>query len=59
MKTIKDNREVNWGVIVLLLLTIVIWYCIFKFGLFTTVTWLIVISAIVGICIRLNEETRY
>tara|TARA_Y100001937_G_C6901544_1_gene233527 strand:- start:164 stop:343 length:180 start_codon:yes stop_codon:yes gene_type:complete len=58
MKTIKDNREFNWSMAVILLLTILIWYSIFKFGFFTTVAWIVVISAIVGICIRLKEETR-
>ena len=59
MKTIKDKRELNWGIVALILLTIVVWYSIFKFGFFTTVAWIVVISAIIGIYVRLKEETRY
>ena len=58
MKIIKDKREVNWGVIGLLLCTALIWYCIFTIGLISTLTWIVIIASICGITIKVKDETR-
>ena len=42
----------------LIISTIGIWYSIFTNGFFITVMWLIIVSAIVGIVMRVREETR-
>ena len=51
---INENREKNWGMIILLILTVVIWYSIFTNGFFITLTWLIIVSAIGGLWLRLT-----
>ena len=52
----EDNiwEEMNWGYIGIAIGTILIWYSIFTFGLFSTVIWLIISSAIAGLWIRLS-----
>ena len=55
---INEKGEFNWAFIILLIFTIVIWYSIFTNGFFITITWLIVLSAIVGIIIKLKENNR-
>ncbi len=40
----------------IILLTTAIWYSIFTNGFFITITWVVVISAIVGIIIKLKEN---
>ena len=54
MKTINDKKEFNWCILVILLMSDGIWYSIFTNGFFITVTWLIIISAIIGLWIRLS-----
>ena len=54
MKTINDKKEFNWSMLVILLMSVGIWYSIFTNGFFITVTWLIIISAIIGLWIRLS-----
>ena len=54
MKTINDKKEFNWSMLVILLMSVGIWYSIFTNGFFITVTWLIIISAIIGLGIRLS-----
>jgi hypothetical protein len=54
MKTINDKKEFNWTMLVILLMSVGIWYSIFTNGFFITVTWLIIISAIIGLWIRLS-----
>ena len=50
--------KMNLGVIGIILMTILIWYCIFKYGFFTTLIWLVIGSCIVGLILKLKEETR-
>ena len=54
MKTINDKKEFNWSMLVILLMSVGIWYSIFTNGFFITVTLLIIISAIIGLWIRLS-----
>lgn len=54
MKTINDKKEFNWSMLVILLMSVGIWYSIFTNGFFITVTWLVIISAIVGLWMRLS-----
>ena len=44
----------NWVMISVLILTVVFWYSIFTFGLFQTVIWTMVITAIVGIILNVK-----
>ena len=46
----------NWGMIGILLTTIVFWYNVFTNGFFISVLWLIIFSAIVGLILRLKGE---
>ena len=39
-----------------IIFTIGVWYSIFTNGLFITITWLIILSAITGIIIKLKEN---
>ena len=50
----QKNMKPNWGMIVIGILTILIWYSIFTIGFFITLIWLIVISAIIGLYFRLS-----
>ena len=47
------KQLVYWS---LLLLTIGIWYSIFTNGFFITITWVVILSAIAGIIIKLKEN---
>jgi uncharacterized membrane protein len=50
--------SINWLMIGFIILTILVWYCIFKYGFFTTVIWLVVGACVIGIFLKLKEETR-
>ena len=50
--------KMNWVWIAMILMTILIWYCIFEYGFFTTVIWLVVGACVIGIFLKLKEETR-
>ncbi len=58
MKVVNDKKEVNWGILGVLLLSVVIWSSVYFFGFFLTIIWTIVISAVVGIIIKLLQQ-RY
>ncbi len=47
----------NWGLIGIILGTVGVWWSIFANGLFTTLIWLVVIACILGIIIKVKEET--
>ena len=42
----------------LLILNLIFWFCVFKYGFFISFIWFIVIGAITGIIVRLKEN-RY
>ncbi len=52
----EDNiwKDMNWGMIGVGIGSIVIWISIFKFGFFITLCWLVIISAIIGLWLRLT-----
>ena len=50
--------SINWVWIGLILLNGLIWWSIFTNGFFTTVIWLVIIGCIMGIILKLKEETR-
>ena len=54
MKTIKDKRELNWGMIGLLALNAYYWVNVYYYGFLVTTMWTIVITAIITLCLRLN-----
>ena len=55
-KNNEDNiwKDMNWGMIGVGIGSIVIWYSIFAFGFFITLCWLVIISAIIGLWLRLS-----
>ncbi len=48
----------NWGMLLVLLIGILFWTSVWYNGLFITTTWLIVISALIGIILKVSEN-RY
>ena len=44
----------NWGLISIGILTIFVWYGIFTIGLFKVICWLVILSAIIGLWLRLT-----
>ena len=50
--------SINWLMIGFIILTILVWYCIFEYGFFTTLIWLVVGACVIGIFLKLKEETR-
>ena len=50
--------SINWVWIGLILLNCLIWWSIFTNGFFTTLLWLIIGSSIIGIILKLKEDTR-
>ena len=51
---INEKGEFNWTMIGIIIFTIIIWYSIFTNGFFITLTWLVVVSAIGGLWLRLT-----
>ena len=51
-----DYKDFNYGMIGILIGTILVWYSIFTNGFFITITWVVILSAIVGIIIKLKEN---
>ena len=51
-----DFSRFNWGVIGMLIGTILVWWSIFVNGFFTTMLWVVVVAAIVGIILKLKEN---
>ena len=51
-------KSINWIWIGLILLNGLIWWSIFTNGFFTTLLWLIIGSSIIGIILKLKEDTR-
>ena len=54
MKMINDGRELNWGMIILLLLNASYWVCVYYFGFFLPTIWTIVGACIIGLWFRLT-----
>ena len=52
----EDNiwKDMNWGMIGVVIGSIVVWYSIVTYGFFQTIIWTIVISAIIGLVIKLK-----
>ena len=51
-----DYTKFNWGMIGVVLVGIIFWINVWFNGLFSSVIWLIIIAAIVGIIIKLKEN---
>ena len=47
-------KQVTW--LSIFALNAIVWYSIFTNGFFITITWLVVVSAIAGIIIKLKEN---
>ena len=50
----SDDRYRQLGMIGTLVFSGIVWYFVFTVGFFITLTWLIVISAILGLWLRLT-----
>ena len=50
----KDDIKLNWGLIIVGILTGIIWYGIFTIGIIPVICWIIVLAAIIGLWIRLT-----
>ena len=51
-------NNINWGMISVIMFTIMIWYCIFTIGLFQTIMWTIVGACIGAIYFKLKENNN-
>ena len=58
MKTIKDDREINWGMIILLLLNAYYWFNVWMYGFLIPTIVTIVIASFIGIIMKIREN-RY
>ena len=58
MKTMNDKTELNWGMIIILIGNATFWFCVFKYGFFISLIWTIVVAAIIGIVVKV-QENRY
>ena len=56
MKTINDKKDLNWGMIILLLLNAYYWVCVWNYGFFLPTIWTIIIAAIVGLILKLKGD---
>ena len=54
----NDNifKDFNWGMIAICIGTILFWVNVWFNGLFNSIIWLVIISAIIGIIIKLREN---
>ena len=57
MKTMNDKTELNWGMIILLILNASYWVCVWNFGFFLPTIWTIVIASIIGLWLRLTGRS--
>jgi|10_taG_2_1085330.scaffolds.fasta_scaffold125661_2 hypothetical protein len=48
------NMKPNWGMIGVISLSIIFWKCVFLFGIFQTLIWMTVITALVGLYLNLT-----
>ena len=51
-------KNINWGFIGIMGMTMGVWYSIFTNGFFITVIGLVIGSCMAGIIIKLREDTR-
>ena len=58
MKTIKDGKELIWGMILILLLNAYYWVNVYWYGFFIPTIVTIIVAAVIGIIMRLREN-RY
>ena len=49
-----DYKDFNWGMILILLMTVSFWSSVWFNGFFITLCWLIILSAIIGLWLRLS-----
>ena len=58
MKMMNDDKEFNWGMIILLLLNAYYWVNVWMYGFLIPTIVTIVIASFIGIIMRLREN-RY
>ena len=54
MKMINDKKELNWGMIGLLILNAFYWVNVYYFGFIIPTIWTIVGACIIGLWLRLT-----
>ena len=52
----NELKNMNWGIIVVLLGTIGIWYAIYKIGFFLSLMYIVIGAAIGGIITAVKEQ---
>lgn len=50
--------KLNWPIISMIVGIGMLWWCVYMFGFFKTVMWYIVACALIGIIVKLKEDTR-
>lgn len=53
----NDKTDLNWGMIILLILNASYWVCVWNFGFFLPTIWTIVIASIIGLWLRLTGRS--
>ena len=48
--------KINWGMMGVILCSLLFWCSVFYFGLFQTIAWTIIVSAVIGLMIKLKEN---
>ena len=50
--------NINWGMLGIMIGTMIVWWSVFQNGFFITLISLIIVGCIGGIIIKLREDTR-
>ena len=50
----REHDSINWGMIIVLLACAYYWVNVYYYGFFVTTMWTIVITAIIGIWLRMS-----
>ena len=54
MKIINDKGDLNWGLVLVLVLNAIFWFSVFTYGFFISLMWSIVGAAVFGLWLRLT-----
>ena len=48
--------KINWGMMGVILCSLLFWCSVFYFGLFQTIVWTVIVSATIGLIIKLKDN---
>ena len=54
MMSDKRSKHIAW--LSIFLINVLVWYSVFANGFFITITWVVILTAIAGIIIKLKEN---